>query len=276
MDRSPSREFETIKEIVAVGTDRDRDALDVRTRATPYSYSDFCTGVWKAGNLFCHYGVHSIGELAVSIGPKSDGGEGSTGILDAAEPLLAVLGGIVLGATVDVTPESPVDAPAFVYPASRETFETTPECSRIAYGGPPEDHDVAHFERDAWSENPIEPPERVFPDDPALRVDGETYTHSTLLRATRDVVSEYELGESDSVVLTGALSDVGGFVAGVLTPLSIGGTIVVPESDDVDPTSMQGNTLVVADGDAGIGEYSGNRVVHTGDLTRSLRDTRRT
>jgi len=290
--RRDTPEPETLGDLVAAGRDREGAAMDATGRAAPYSYRDFCTNVWKAGNLLGHYGVHAAGELAVVVGPKSASDESGTGsvdtadpsfgTVDAADPLLAVLGGTLLGATVDVTPDSPVDAPAVVYPAD-VPVETTPGCSPVAYGGPPDEPAVHHFERELWGENPVEPPEPVDTVDDALRADSETFSHETLLAATADVVDRYDLDGNDRVLLAAPITEPGAFVAGVLAPLSVGATTLVP-----DPESGDSATSGESDGSASTPqdytlavrgkseEETDERVVSAASVTRSLRDTRRT
>ena len=271
-------EFETLKDVVAAGRKRDGTALDVVRRPAPYSYHDFCTSVWKTGNLLGHYGVHALGELAVAVGPKAASGvdrRDAEGALDAAEPLLAILGGTIIGGAVDVTPEEPVDAPALVVPA-HWTLEFTASCSRLAYGGPPTDPRVSHFEREVWSENPIEPPESVAPADDALRFDDETWSHEALLSSTAAVVSEYDLDSATRVVLGADITEPGGFVAGVLAPLAVGAAIVVPDgataltgSELLELESGGSKTIAVTENE------SEETVVAAEEVTRSMRDTRR-
>lgn len=270
-------EFETLKHLVAAGREREGSALDVRRRPAPYSYHKFSTNVWKAGNLFGHYGVHTVGRLAVAVGPKSretdaSGSNGSTrdgwGRLDAAEPLLAILGGTIVGASVDLTPSEPVDAPALVAPAHWD-IDVTPSCTQLAYGGPPDDPAVTHFERSVWSENPIEPPEQVDPADVAVSFDGEQWTHENLLAGVAELVEEHGIDADSSVVLATDITEPGGLLAGVLTPLAVGATIVVPEKEAAAPGDVSADTFVVSD------ESGGENVVSAADVTRSMRDIRR-
>ena len=274
MNAPDIHDFDTLKAVVAAGRQREGTALDVRSRPVPYSYHDLCTNVWKAGNLLGHYGVHGIGELAVVVGPKDEESDApvthQTGRLDSAEALLAIFGGAIIGAVVDLTPVEPVDAPALVAPA-HATIETAPGCSRLAYGGPPTDPAVSHFERELWSENPIEPPETVSPEDDALRTEGHTWTHEQLLSVAADVVEEYSLDATTRVVLESRITEPGGFVAGILAPLAVGATVVVPEEDSTGPetlgdTANDARTVVVSDS----GGY-----VDVDTVTRSMRDTDR-
>ena len=281
----------TLEDLVAAAKEREGTVLDAAGRSAPYSYREFATNCYKAGNLLGHYGVHPGAAVTVAVGPKeapgdsgaddggtsdgetSDGGSGedAIGFLGAAEPLLAILGGASVGATVDVTPAAPVESRALVAPAWR-SFETAPRCSTLAYGGPPEDPAVAHFEAELWSENPTAPPEPVAATDPALRADGESYSHETLLAVAGDVVADHGLDDTSQVMLSASLTDPGALVAGVLAPLSVGATVVLPDgADDGGQTEGTEPALwVVADGDE-----NDSTAVRAGDVTASLRDTRR-
>jgi hypothetical protein len=220
-------DMDTFADLLARGREREGAVIDAPDRTAPYSYHEFSTNAWKAGNLLRHYGVRAGATVAVLVGPKAPDSDDEPGRLGtAADPLLAILGGGVLGALVDLTPVDPIDARAVVLPnAWVGNVTVEPGCSRLAYGGPPEDHDVVHFEREVWSENPIEPPDPGGADDPALRVDGETYTQADLLAAADDVAESHSLGVGDVVALDASLADAGAFAAGVLAPLSVGATI---------------------------------------------------
>jgi hypothetical protein len=223
-------EMETLQDLVAAGRERGGRVLDIESRPAPYTYRDLCTNVWKAGNLFCHYGVHVEGELDVAVGPKAEvGGREMAGYIDASESLLAVLGGGFVGGSVDIAPTEPVETSVLVAPDHWE-MEVTPRCTSLAYGGPPTEPDVEHFERNVWSENPIEPPESVRPDQTVVRFEsGVTLTHHDLLASAAELISEYQLDETTTVSLTAPLTDPGALVAGLVAPLAAGATIVVPE-----------------------------------------------
>ena len=281
----------TLEDLVAAAKEREGTVLDAAGRSAPYSYREFATNCYKAGNLLGHYGVHPGATVTVAVGPKeapgdsgaddgetsddetSDGasGEDAIGFLGAAEPLLAILGAASVGATADVTPMEPIESRALIAPAWRSS-ETAPRCSTLAYGGPPEDPTVAHFEAELWSENPTAPPEHVDPEDPALRADGETYTHETLLAVVGDVVAEHGIDETSTVALSARLTEPGALVAGVLAPLSVGATVVLPDgADDGGQTEGTEPALWVLEE----GREDDRTAVRAGDVTASLRDTRR-
>jgi len=265
--------METLKDLAAAAKNRSGTVIDAADRSTPYSYDEFGTNSFKAGNLLGHYGVHPGGTVAVAVGPKERPSDGAApaAIPDSADPLLALLGGVSIGATVDLTPEQPVDARALVR-ADWQEMAVEPQCSVLAYGGPPTDPSVTHFERELWSENPTEPPESVESDDQAVRIDSETFTHAQLLDVSRNIVESNGLDETSRVLLAAGLTEPGALVAGVLAPLVSGGMILFPgegsdggESGDVEPT------LVVSDHQR---ERESPTVVAS-EITEQLRDTRR-
>ena len=225
--------MDNIADVIAKGRDRDGSALTASGRGAPYGYGEFCTNVWRAGNLLRHYGVRPGAEMTVVVGPKDPVAGAEVGHFGrAADPLLAILGGAMLGATVDLTPEGLIGGRAVVMPSAwLDRYQVEPGCSRLAYGEQPPDADVAHWETQVWSENPIEPPDPVEADDQFLRVEGTTYTQDELLAAARTLAEEHQLESGDAVAVESPLSDAGTFVAGVLAPLSVGATILSGDPD---------------------------------------------
>lgn len=221
--------METLADLVAAGRDREGAVVNAPERNAPYTYGEFSTNAWKAGNLLRHYGVRAGARLGVIVGPKHPTPGDEPGWLGTApDPLLAVLGGACLGARVVLSPPQPIDARAFVCPdAWLDDYEVQPGCSRIAYGGPPEGTGVAHFERELWSENPIEPPDLVSADEPFLDIDGTATTQGTLVTAGKSVAETHGLGSDDRIYLDAPLSSAGAIAAGVVAPLTVGATIVV-------------------------------------------------
>ncbi len=222
--------MDTLKAVVAAGRERDGAAIDAVGRTTPYSYRELSTNAWKAGNLLGHYGVHPGATVGVAAGPKG-GVEGSH--VNSADPILTVFGAMTRGANATLSPQSPVDFRALVLPWQwYGRYETTPSCSVLAYGGPPDVPEVTHFETELWSENPMEPPEPVEPDTVALVDREESFTHSELLSASEQLLEEYGIDEETAVGLAVPLDSAGAFVAGVLTPLSVGATIILGADDE--------------------------------------------
>ena len=152
-----------------------------------------------------------------------------------------MLGGTLLGATVIVTPGTPVDADILVRPAGpgwREAYPAQAGCAVLACGGPPESSSVEGFEAALWSGNPVAPPESVAPETPALRVDGGTRSD---LRATAAAAADrLGLDPSSRVLPAGDRRERGVLVAGVLAPLSVGATVLV--GDDASATHVPGGT----------------------------------
>lgn len=274
--------METIKELVAAGRKRERTVIDAVDRATPYSYRDFCTNAWKAGNLLSHYGIRPGATLAIIAGPKEPTAESEVGYVDSAEPLLAVLAGATLGAAVDLTPQEPIDERAAVLPAAwvdRYAFE--PGCSLVAYGGPPKEPSVTHFEGQSWSENPIEPPDSVSAADELLVSGEDRFTHETIMAATEAFVEECNLDLESRITLAAPITEPGALIAGVFAPLRVGGTIVLPGEDGTIPEDTD---LVVGSEETDLGvasegsasavrpEETGTKNVSAASVTASLRE----
>lgn len=215
-----------------LGRERRSDdlALWTGTRAGSYSYEACCTNAWKAGNLLHHYGVRADATVAV------DTGESPTSL--TPPPLLALLGAALVGARVRFDPSPATVAAdaeggtagavrALVAPVARlDRYDPGPRTQVLAYGDVPDAPGVAHFEAETWSQNPTVPPESVEPEAVAVVAERE-YTHECLLTAAGGVVAEYEIGADSEVVLRAPLSTPGAVVAGVLAPLSVGGTVVL-------------------------------------------------
>lgn len=250
--------METVADLVAAGRDRDDVVLSVPGRTTDYRYDDFCTSVWKSGNLLRHYGLRAGARATVAVGPKepNSGPAETLGWLDSADPLLGVLGAAQLGATVDLDPPAPADAAVesrvLVLPAAWVgEYEAAPGTSGVAYGGPPEDSGVVHFERERWSENPMQPPDPPTPGDDLLG----GYTHGDLVGAAGRVVDEYGLGEGSCVALAAPLAGsgrrvAGTLAAGVLAPMLAGAAVVATgPAVGVEADGVEASLVVGADGD---------------------------
>jgi len=246
--------METLRDVLAGARDREGVAFEAPGRQTPTTHREFATNAWKAGNLLRHYGVRPGSRVALVVGPKRPDREAEFGRLGSApDPLLGLLGGAAAGATVELTPASPVEARALVAPAGwLDRYDVAPSCSVLAYGGPPEGASVAHFERERWSENPTEPPGSVATDDPVLRVGGREYTHADMLDAARGVVREQGLGTEDTVVVDAPLTSAGTVAAGVVAPL-IAGATVRPVDGDREVESDAAYTIGTDTGDPSAG-----------------------
>jgi len=224
--------MQVLGDLVAEARERDGPLFESTERAAPYSYADFAVTVWKTGNLLRHYGVRAGARVAVVAGPKAPTEDDQPGWLGGTpDPIMAFLAGATDGAVVDLDPPAAVDAKVLIAPNDwLADYELGPGTKALAYGGPPEDPTVAHLEREAWSENPLEPPAEVAPEDPVLAAD-QTYSHGDLLAASREVVEEYDLTTDDEFVLRAPLTNPGTVVAGVLAPMRVGATVLLgPEA----------------------------------------------
>jgi len=195
-----------------------------------------------------HYGAREGRAVAVVVGPKNPTEGDEPGHLrDCPDGLLALLAATLDGAVADVAPGTEVDATALVAPAAwLDRYELAPGTKALAYGGPSDDPTVAGFERELWSENPLQPPGERAPDDPALRDDGGTYSHGELLAASERVVEEYDVETGTTVAFRAPVTSAGAVVAGLLAPLRAGATVRL--GDDA------ASDLAVATADADVPE----------------------
>lgn len=208
------------------------DALALRHAPTGrhYDYHRFCTTAWKVGNLLRNEGVR--GGATVVVAP-----------VPSPEALLTLAGTALLGATVRLDPTDASGAKALVAPTDRlDDYDPGPGTRLVGYGDDPSDPAVARFERDVWSENPTEPPDEVVPDDALLAAGGRTYAHREVLDAARTVADGWSLTDDDAVAVRSSLTHPGTVAAGVVAPLLVGGTVLVPG----DGTT---GAFAVADGD---------------------------
>ena len=97
-------------------------------------------------------------------------------------------------------------------------YETAPGCSRLTHGDSPDRPEVASFERERWSENPIAPPGDRSPDDEALRSEGVGHTHWALLGTARAIAADHGVGPGDRVSAYASLEIVGGVSGGRARP----------------------------------------------------------
>lgn len=240
---------ETISSLVATGRTREGVLFEGPERATPYTFSEFCTNAWKAASLLRQYGAHRGSTVAVvfSPGTETPPGSGETVGLETVQPVLGFLGGALLGAQVDISPSSPVTARTFVRPvgnAWHERYDTSAGCSNLGYGGSPSDPAVTGFEGALWGQNPTEPPESVDPDTIAICCDGHEYTHEALLETAEWIITEYEVDEASRVGIRADIRRPATLVGGVLVPLATGASVVLgdPEATTVDITIQSGES----------------------------------
>ncbi|CCQ34664.1 putative acetyl-CoA synthetase protein [Halorhabdus tiamatea SARL4B] len=215
---------------------RRSDGLAYRVAGDPArSHTDdsVCTSTWKTANLLRLYGVHEGSEVGIVDAPKHpDFDPGTTPSRADGTPVPEVvftfLGAALLGATVRFDPPRNCAVDALVGPAAwMDAYEPGAACTTIAYGGPPEDPDVVHFESEVWSETPIAPPETVEPDATVLTTGENSVDHRRLLQAAETFVDRQNLAAGDTVTPDAPLSEPGSVVGGILAPLVAGGTIQV-------------------------------------------------
>ena len=206
-----------------------------------YDYRRFCNTAWKTGNFWRRRGVHADATAAVADDPEP-------------EAVFSFLGAALLGARTrfglsdpDAGGESErspdVDARIIVAPSDEiADYAVAPGSQRVAYGGPPDDPAVAHFERDVWSENPAFPETAVDPETVALVTERDEFSHADLLSASRTVADDWDLEPGDRVAVRAPLAERGTVVAGVVAPLLAGAAILLPDEDAI------GDFAVAADG----------------------------
>ena len=209
--------MDTLRGLLA--RDRRSDYPALRAPRGPdheYDYRRLLTNAWKTGNFLSHCGVRSGRTVGIA------------GRRPAA--VLAFLGTASLGGVARFDPPASIDARAVVAPVGGiDAFELPPGGTHVAYGDPPDDPDVAHFERDVWSENPTEPPDEVAPDDPGLR----THSHARLLDAADGVGDRWGLDDGCAVALRAPLTHPGTVIAAVAA-LAVEGCVVLGDGSDAD------------------------------------------
>jgi len=223
--------MQTVADLITTARDTDAPLFVSSGGAADHSYESFLTTTWKAGNLLRHYGVRPGDAVAVVVGPnepEADDQPGHMGVTPT--PLLAVIGGLLAGGSVDLDPVTAVDAKVLVAPAAWiERYTPGPGTKPIAYGADATDPTVAQLERESWSENPVAPPVELDPMTTAFG-GSDPHTHGDLLVETRRIVAGYNF-DSDTRVGLAAPMTPAVFVAGVLAPIMAGGTIVLGQAE---------------------------------------------
>lgn len=213
--------METIGELVARDRRSREPALRARTGVNPrYDYYQLCTTAHKTGNFLSHRGVHA-GETVAIV-------ESASGA-----PILSLFGAALLGARVRFDPPREIDARVLVAPAeSIEEYDLPPSATRVAYDGESDDPAVEAFGESVWSENPFCPtPPEVGTGTAFLTTDEDEYAHGELLAAAERVVEVVGIDAGDGVAIRASFSNPGTVVAGVLAPLSVGATVVLPGAE---------------------------------------------
>ena len=213
--------METLRGLLARDRRSDRPAFRApRGPDHDHDYRRLLTNAWKTGNFLSHLGVRSRRTVGIA------------GRRPAA--VLAFLGTASIGGVARFDPPTPIDARAVVAPTEGiDGFELPPGSTRVAYGDPPDDPDVAHFERDVWSENPTLAPADLAADHPALATAESSITHAELLDAAERVIERTELTPGDAVVVRASLALPGTVATGLVAPLLAGATVVFPDDETV-------------------------------------------
>jgi hypothetical protein len=227
----------------AVSRDRRSDAPALRTPGREYDYRRFCTTAWKTGNLLRNEGVRSGMVVAIADDP-------------APETVLTFYGAALLGAVIGFGPDALGErTKALVAPTSNlDGFDAGPRTRRVGYGSEPADPSVAYFERDVWSENPTEPPDRVDPGDALLTTPDSTFTHGGVLDAAHEVKEEWSLEPGDAVAVRASFTHPGTVAAGLVAPILAGAVVLLPGEEGV--------------GDYAVGEGGPERAIDPDDVLR--------
>ena len=220
---------------------RSRAPALVTVEGSERTYHDLITNAYKAANVLRYLGAREGSTVAIAPAP-------------GFHTVLAFLGAARLGTRVRFDPARGVDAGdrVVVVPVADEAgVAVKPGTKLVAYGGPPDRPETTHWEQELWSENPGTPPSSVGPSDPLLvheRDEAEehveiTYTHTVVLATAERVVEKHDLDADSRVVLRTTLTDPGVIAAGVVAPLSVGGTVVLTNRDVGDGSDPDGNSL---------------------------------
>lgn len=201
------------------------DAIALEHGRRSYEYHRFRATAFKTGNYLRYNGVGPHATVSILNDP-------------APESVFGFLGTGLLGGTVRFGPGQVVEDAILYGPTTElDAYETAGGCKRIGYGEPPEDPSWAYFEREIWSENPFFPPTEVDGNDRLL---GE-WSQADALGAAR--AASADLSPDDVVAIRGSMTDPSTVIAGLLAPLVVGATVLLPTGD-------QEGTVAVGDTDA--------------------------
>ena len=219
---------------------RSREVALVTADGRERTYRDLITNAYKAANVLRYLGAREGSTVAVEPTP-------------GFHTTLAVLGAAGLGAPVRFDPAAGIDRGdrvVLVAVGDEAATEPAPGTNLAAFGGPPERPETTHWEQELWSENPGMPPSAVGPDDPVVRTADADIAHRDLLAAAASVVERDGVDAGTRVVLRSDLADPRALAAGVVAPLSVGGTVVLTEggSDGESRESRGDLAVVVGDG----------------------------
>ena len=218
---APCLDAATLGDAVARERRSSGPALRARASGRAYSYRDFITTSYKAGNVLRHLGVRPGDDVHVASE-------------HVPEPVLSFYGAAQLGAVTRFGTEAEGSPPRVVVaPAAREAeFDLPPGHNLAVYGDPPTDPSVTHWETEVWSENPAVHPVAVDADDPLFAVGDRTYAHGEVLAAAAAVVDDADIDPGMEVLLRGPPTDPAVVVAGLVAPILVGATVVLPDSTE--------------------------------------------
>ncbi|MFC6753086.1 AMP-binding protein [Halorubrum tibetense] len=226
---------------------RSRDVALVTAEGSERTYHDLITNAYKAANVLRYLGAREGSTIAIDPEP-------------GVHTTLAFLGAARLGATVRFDPSTGIDAGdrVVVAPLDDEpALDPDPGTNLVVFGGSPDRPETTHWEAELWSENPGTPPSGVGPDDPVIRTGLsntiDTVTHRSLLEAAGDMAAAHGIDTEARVVLRTSFADPEAVAAGIVAPLSRGGTVVLADRTATDGTP-RGDVAVVADADADVPE----------------------
>ena len=218
---APCPDAATLGDAVARERRASGPALRARASGRAYSYHDFITTSYKAGNVLRHLGVR----------PGDDAHVASEHV---PEPVLSFYGAAQLGAVTRFRTEAGGPPPRVaVAPAARaDEFDLPPGHNLAVYGDPPADPSVTHWETEVWSENPAVHPVAVDASDPLFAAGDRTYAHGEVLAAATAVIDGVGIDPGTEVLLRGPLTDPAIVVAGLVAPILAGATVVLPDSTE--------------------------------------------
>jgi len=204
---------------------RDRrtgDAALVTPDGRERTHHDLITNGYKAANVLRYLGVRAGATVAVDPTP-------------GFHTTLAFLGAAAVGAPVRFDPAAGIEAGDRVVLAPVATaadLDPEPGTNLAAFGGPPDRPDTTHWEQELWSENPGMPPSDVDTDDVAVVGPPREFTHGDLCSIAGTAVERGAMDAETRVVLRRRFSDSSALAAGLLAPLSVGGTAVLAPSEE--------------------------------------------
>lgn len=228
-DPNPDTEFPaacTAPEVIGDAVARERRTSGPALRAHPsgrrYSYRDFVTTSYKAGNVLRYLGVRPGDEVRVASER-------------VPETVLTFFGAAQLGAVTRFGGPGEGGPPRVVVaPATREDdIDLPPGHHLVVYGDPPENPGVTHWETEVWSENPAIHPVAVEGADPVVAAADRRYTHREVLAAATEAASAVDIGSGTEVTVRGTLADPGVVAAGLVAPILAGGTMVFVDEGGV-------------------------------------------